>query len=121
MEAEHALKKERRRFPRIEVKFPVRFQERISGMKGSSVVKNISENGTQILTNELLPVNRNFFMELFISEMPIKTISTMARVVWNEEIPYTERYHVGLVFDQIGDQAKKSLSEFINSRINAQP
>lgn len=111
---------ERRGLQRVTAKLPVRYQLRDSGIRGSSITADISASGTQILASEFLGLNKNLLLEFFLSEAPVKMINAFAKVIWSEQLPYTDRYRVGLEFNQINDEAKRTLSDFISSRTEGQ-
>ena len=78
--------KERRRFPRAELKLPVTYSYLPIGeiQRLSGISKNISEEGIAFTGQKEIPKGEFAFLELAIpSEEGEKRINTVAQVVWN--------------------------------------
>jgi c-di-GMP-binding flagellar brake protein YcgR len=105
------LLKEKRLFPRIEVKLPFRY--RIIGQKQvfATRIKDISASGAGFVAENFIAPSTDIRIEISI---PVKIISPLARVVWSYAIAHSDRYRVGVEFDRISYKERCDLADYIN-------
>ncbi|MDD3296663.1 MAG: PilZ domain-containing protein [Candidatus Omnitrophica bacterium] len=105
---------ERRKYPRIDVSFPVECQALPSQGYFYTVSKDLSEVGAKILTNTFIAKNNMVKLHLNLIN---KILDFKAKVVWCNKERVSERYTAGLEFTETDTAGKKELSNFI-SKIN---
>lgn len=113
--------RDKRRFPRIHADMPLAFQVRESKDNGHCLIQNISVGGIQIVTDQFLGVNKSILLEFSVAEYHRYIGSCVARVVWVSEIPYSDKYKIGLEFQDINENSRKSLNEFVMHSLGLSP
>ena len=107
--------KEKRRFLRIGAKFPIRYQIKRGGFFASALTQDISLFGARLNSDRFFPRGLNLSIELNILSKVIKPI---ARVVWSQSLPRTDRYQMGIEFIEVNAQDKNYLSDYITMKTN---
>jgi hypothetical protein len=105
---------ESRRFPRIQLKNPLRFQVRGSPDFGNSVSENISLNGIGLINNTFIAPLTTVMLEIQLFSRVLRPIG---KVVWSQPSSHSDRYHLGAEFLEFDSKDKKLLSDFINMRL----
>ncbi len=105
--------KEKRRFPRISTKFPIRYQIKRGGFFASALTVDLSLSGTRLNTDRFFPRGLNLNLELNILS---KIVNSVGRVIWSQPLPHSDRYQMGIEFIEINSQDKNYLSDYINTR-----
>ena len=115
MEATESVQ-ERRSFKRIKLSEPVHFQLKDSHEYGGCLTADISAGGVRINFNDFVPVNTEFVLQLQLASQ--KMIDCVGRVVWVEQMPYSDRYQVGLKFENTGSLvgSQREINDFIKLR-----
>jgi c-di-GMP-binding flagellar brake protein YcgR len=103
---------EKRRYPRVNVSFPVECNFLAKKNYFYTVSKDLSVGGVRILTNDFLP--RGDFLKLHINLIN-KIIGLKAKVVWCNKERISERYSAGLQFVEINPANKNALGTFLNT------
>lgn len=111
---------ERRRFPRVKSYAPIQYKEigRLSEPFMACLSKDIGEGGVKLTSNEFIPLDRKLIVELFLhnSTGPLKAI---ARVAWVTQMPYADRYMMGLEFIDFPEDHKKVVREYVEKKIKS--
>lgn len=109
-------KEERRRCLRLNVYHLVKYRV-ISDRPHQSVlllasIKDIGAGGICLVTEELLPVSTNLELQI---NFPVidKPIFTLGRVVWSKQIAKSNRYLVGVEFENIEASMPKLIDDNI--------
>jgi len=105
--------KEKRHFPRIKVKFPIRYQIKRGGFFASALTEDLSLSGTRLNADRFFPHGLNLNLELNILS---KIITPTGRVIWSGSLPHSDRFQMGIEFIEINPQDKNYLSDYINMR-----
>ncbi|MCA9407075.1 MAG: PilZ domain-containing protein [Candidatus Omnitrophica bacterium] len=87
---------EKRFFNRIRFTEPVQFQLKDPHKFGGCLACDISEGGVKINLNEFLPLGTEVNLNIHLDVE--KNIECYAQVVWTKQLPYSERYQIGLKF-----------------------
>ena len=108
---------ERRRFVRVASDLPVqlkRLPQDFPTSINNSLAQDISEGGLRISSFYFYPVNSKVTLEVFMRQgtEPVKAVG---KVVWVEQLPYQERYRVGLEFSDINEDGRAHLKEVITN------
>ena len=106
--------KEKRRFPRLNAKFPIRYQIKRGGFFASALTDDLSLSGTRLNADRFFPQGLNLNLELNILS---KIINPIGRVIWSQPLPRSNRFQMGIEFININPQDKNHLSEYINMHI----
>lgn len=104
--------KEKRKYPRIAVSFPVECENLPSRDYFYTVSKDLSEGGVKILSNNFIPKDNYLKLNLNLID---KILDLKAKVVWCNKERIAERYLTGLKFVEVDNLAKAELSKFINT------
>lgn len=99
MLGDHGARVEKRRFLRIAYSDAVRYQFKDSGRFGGCIARDISEEGIRLDMEDFVPVNTEMLLQMKLQTIP-KVVDLKGRVVWLQQIPYSDRYHVGLQFSE---------------------
>ena len=102
---------ERRRYPRVNISFPVECEILPERKKiFYTVTKNLSIGGAKILSEFFFPNEKTFKINInLINEI----IKAKAKVVWCNKEPYSERYQMGLCFLDMNKNDKDHLKTFL--------
>ena len=112
---------EKRRSERIRFQEPLDFQWKDNPLSGGCLACDLSERGIRINFNEFVPLNSEIELTMRLKDRP-QVITLLGKVVWVRQVPFSDRYQLGLEFAE-GDRASFSESsqeihDFIKSRRN---
>jgi len=110
---------ERRTFVRVNSEFPVQLRPMHHDNPiqiHNSMSQDLSEGGMQISSFYFYPVHAKLMLELYLA-IDSEPIITVGKVVWVEQVPYQDRYRVGIEFSGIEDENKTSLRHIIDENI----
>ncbi len=102
---------EKRRFPRIRLKAPLRYQIRGKHEFDNSLTDDISLGGISFTNEEYIPPATNLMMEISIFS---RLLDPIGKVAWINPIAHSNRYRLGIEFVELDEQKKKLLSQFID-------
>jgi len=105
---------ERRKLPRMSVRWPVRLHSPMGTVQGAT--KNITSTGACIECSTLLSVNEPYWMEIGIPQRPV---AVRGRVLWSNLVinrGKTEVSHAGLSIMKIEEEDR----EWINTAVLGQ-
>lgn len=108
---------ERREFLRMSSDFPVQLRQvpqKSTGTIHNSITHDFSESGIQLSSFYFYPVNSKMILEIFpVHDM--EPILTVGKVVWVEQVPYQEKYKIGIEFSEMNAESRVQLKQIINS------
>jgi len=104
--------KERRKFPRIKVSFPIECTSVPEKNYFYTVSKDLSLSGTKILANNFVP--KGDLVKLSINLID-KIVNVKAKAVWCSRERASERHSVGLAFLEPSLENEKDLGQFLRS------
>ena len=105
--------KEKRSFKRKSVSASVSYQLKSSSEFGSTLTCDISEDGLRLNFNRFIPNNTDFVLQMNLPAAP-KVINAVGRVVWAQRIAHSDRYQLGLKFQEIQDKQRTDISGYLN-------
>lgn len=108
--------KEKRKFPRVAVSFPVECKTLPARNYFYTVSKDLSLGGTKILSNDFLARNHHLKVNINLID---KVLTLQAKVIWCNKERVSERYSTGLEFTEIPKMAKNDLFGFLNKIYNS--
>jgi c-di-GMP-binding flagellar brake protein YcgR len=106
-------KENKRRFRRIDLHAPVRYQVRGKPDFGSSLSDNISEGGLALNALNFIPPSSAVMLEISLLSRILRPI---ARVSWCQPVPHSDNNRLGLEFIELNAADRNFLSEYINIR-----
>jgi len=110
------MKEERRQAPRTPLKLPVRIKGQGMIRWAETLTQDLSQRGLRCtMYGAFWPVGTavSFEMPLFPTEDPM---TGLAQVIHVGEIPYTDRFYVGLKFSELPSEALRQLERFFVQR-----
>ena len=109
------LESDRRHATRVEFREPVQYRFLDSEEMHGSLGYDLSESGVRFQTEDFIPLRKKLALHLELD--PGQALDLNGQVVWVQLVPHSERYHVGLNFEN-SDTTKNSqkvIQEFISS------
>jgi hypothetical protein len=103
--------KEKRLFPRVKLKLPLRYQIVNTPEAAQSVSEDLGSGGISFINGSFIAPNALVKLELYIQS---KILSPVGRVTWSQLMPHSNRYRVGVEFTDFHEGEEKYLSDFIN-------
>lgn len=106
------LKEEKRLFPRVPLKLPLRY--RILGQKNTqgALVRDISVVGVGFTCDKFIRPNTCIRFEIGV---PVKVISPIGRVVWAHHLAHSDRYRIGVEFTKMNYSERCNLADCIDA------
>ena len=104
--------REKRDFKRKNIYASVRYQLKSSQEFGSVLTQDISEGGMRLNFDKFMPYNTDFILQMNLPTIP-KVISAVGRVVWAHRLPHSDRYQLGLKFQEIEDKQRLEISDYL--------
>ena len=104
---------EKRKAFRLRESLPIRYELIPRGKYGNGLTEDISENGVRLTLDEFIPKLSK--MSLMINLMPDKPVELNAEVRWAERVSHSYHYEVGLEFQDVNSDTKRSISEYVSS------
>lgn len=113
---------EKRRFPRVDVKSPVKFRIPTAKMDISMAsIKNISGGGLCLLTNTTLKNGQIIQLEFGLPS-DHATVIAMGEVAWVTDVAepgLKYKFQIGVSFIEIDKQKQKDINRFVITRLKA--
>ncbi len=106
-----------RRFPRQQFREAVQFQMKEPQQLGWCLGCDISEGGLRIHFENFVPLNTEMIVWVKLPSGRILGLS--GRVVWANQIPHSDYYHLGLKFteNQPSEATKQEFQRYFQSRL----
>ena len=101
---------DKRRFPRIRLKAPLRYQIRGLTDFNNSISDNISLGGIGFTNNEFIAPSTNLMLEINVLS---RVLNPIGRVAWVNPLAHSDRYHLGVEFIELGLAEKNYLAEYV--------
>lgn len=116
--SESTIDHEKRRFPRVKVRIPVRYKEVRDGAESvavDSLTCDVSAGGLRFTTDKLISKARNLLLELDIPNLihPVKAVS---RVAWVEKTNVDGHYEIGSEFMEITEKDRELIAKFLKTK-----
>ena len=101
----------KRRFPRIRIQTPLRYQIRGSPEFYNTLVDNISVGGLSFINTEFIRPSANLNIEINILS---RILNSTGRVSWASPLPHSDRYKLGIEFVDLDPIQRHYLSDYID-------
>ncbi|MCM8787670.1 MAG: PilZ domain-containing protein [Candidatus Omnitrophica bacterium] len=105
------METERRKYPRLNVSFPIECSDPAQKNYFYTVSKDISLGGVKIIFDKFLPKQTNLKLTINLID---NIVTTAATVCWCNKMRISDRYMVGLEFNELGAEGKKNILNFID-------
>lgn len=106
---------EKRKFKRVGLDTPIRYKFKNDNEFGSTLTRDVSEGGIRVLLDKFVPLNTSIELEFSPSRLS-EVVHTVGKVVWARLMPYSERYQLGLEFQEISEHQKRDICDYVKSR-----
>lgn len=102
---------EKRNFPRIKLRTPVRFQIRGMPRFNSTISDDISLGGLGMVNNDFIAPQTQVMLEINVLSRILRPVGTVA---WSYPLSHSDRYRVGIKFLELDPREKTYLGDFID-------
>jgi len=102
--------REKRRFPRVDLRVPVSFRIRGRTQQLATLSRNISAGGMGLLTSQFLSTDTLLNLEFSLLH---KFFSVYAKTKWITSLPSSDNYHFGLEFLELPDKDRQHFAEYV--------
>lgn len=107
------LKEEKRRFSRVALKVPLRWQIRGKSELNDTINQDIGLGGISFVNEQFLATNILVNIQMNLAAQIIKAAGRIANVSF---LPYSDKYRIGVEFLEFETKEKKFLSDYINAQ-----
>ncbi|MBU1998416.1 MAG: PilZ domain-containing protein [Candidatus Omnitrophota bacterium] len=101
---------EKRKSPRINVAFPIRYQIPGTAEVISCLTNNIGMGGVGFMSNNFIPTKTPLKLEINLRN---RILNPEAKVSWVSSIPHSDNYYSGIEFTQLTVFDKERLADYI--------
>lgn len=105
---------QQRRFPRVGVKIPVRYQTRGYPQIDNTVTQDISIQGLRLLGERYIAPETALSLEI---NLATRTIRATGKIAWSTVLPRSDRHYCGIEFLELEPQERVYLADFIRNYI----
>lgn len=104
--------KERRRYPRVDLRCPLRYRVIPVHEAGyrDALIQDISTGGFRFHTREHLPRQTSFILELHLPGL--RPVHSLARASWVKAMPLNDCWEIGGMFVEPTREARAALARF---------
>lgn len=106
-----AAVEEKRRFSRITLHSPLRYQIRGLSEFHNTLSNDISLGGVSFNNSRFIASNTAVALEINVLSRSLRPIG---RVAWSSPLPHSDRYHLGIEFLEFDPKEKNYLSDYID-------
>ena len=104
---------EKRRSNRVKSSLPAQYESIVEGKHGNGLTQDISENGLKMTMEEFIPKFSRVSVKVNLK--PDKLIVLSGKVQWTHQVAYSSRYQIGLTFEDISYDTKRSIAEYVST------
>ncbi len=104
------LSQDKRRANRLRMHLPVTYKVMSNTSFGKTVTKDISKSGLRIVSDAFIPPLTELALQINLFS---KILNPTAKVVWSQRLPYSDRYQVGIKFEQINSPESRYLEDYL--------
>ena len=102
--------KEKRQFPRINLRTALRCQVRGDSRFGNAISDNLSTNGVSFVSERFIAPSTPVMLEI---NLLARVLRPIGRIIWNSPLPHSDRNRLGVQFIEIDPTEKRYLADFI--------
>ena len=104
------LSREKRHFPRINFKAPLHYQIYGSWESRDTSAEDISVGGIGFINQQFLVPGSIIRLAFNVFSRHVRTTG---KIAWSQVMPHSDRYRVGIEFQDLDAKAKKDITDFI--------
>ncbi|MCK9604375.1 MAG: PilZ domain-containing protein [Candidatus Omnitrophica bacterium] len=104
-------KENKRRFPRVELHIPLRYQIRGRPDFNNAICEDISVNGVGFTNDRFIPPLSKLTLELNVLS---RSLSPIVTVAWSSPLPHSNKYHLGVEFLELNPVEKRYLGDYVD-------
>ena len=112
------MHQERRQSPRVQCYLPVRLIVQGQRRVIQTLTKDLGIGGIRCLSPVVTPSSVPVSMEITLGA-GTRLVNVRAQVVWLKEVPHSDQFHLGIVFQDLSEEDTKLLSTYL-SRLSSQ-
>lgn len=105
---------EKRRFPRLGLHTPIRYQVRGQPQFDNTISNDISLGGLSFIGNSFIPPQTPVMLEVNILS---KILRAVGKISWAQSIPHSYRNRIGVEFLEMPNEEKQYLDEYLNMQL----
>jgi Tfp pilus assembly protein PilZ len=112
------LQPERRRFARVPFDRPAQAEPIPQSLPNNAyhlLSADLREGGVRLSSPQFFPLESLVLLDLE-TPRPAEPIRAVGRVAWAEQVAYEDRWHVGVEFAELSDEARAQLRKLVNKR-----
>ena len=104
---------EKRSVHRLRSSLPTYYESTIEGKHGNGLTHDISESGLRMTLEEFIPKFARVLVKINLKSD--KLIVLNGKVRWAQRVAYSPRYQVGLEFEDVALDTRRSIAEYVYS------
>lgn len=108
------IPEEKRRYPRIKLKRPLRYQIRGTPEFNNAIVDNISVGGLGFVDNKFIAPRTSLMLEINVLSRILRPVG---KIAWSSPLPHSNRYYSGIEFLELDPVEKRFLADYINMQM----
>lgn len=101
----------KRRFPRVELHIPLRYQIRGKPEFNNAVCEDISVAGVGFSNDSFIAPASKLTLEISVLS---RNLNPIGRVAWSSPLPHSNRYHAGIEFLELNPAERRYLGDYID-------
>lgn len=101
---------EKRLFPRIKLQTPLCFQLRGFPKSCNALTDDLSSGGLSFTNDKFVARSTMIMLEVNLLS---RVLSAIGKVVWASPLPHSDRYRLGIQFDELSQQDKNFLDDYV--------
>ncbi|MCX5710507.1 MAG: PilZ domain-containing protein [Candidatus Omnitrophica bacterium] len=105
----------KRRFPRLNLHAPLRYQIRGDPHFDNAVSDNVSVGGLSFTTDAFLAPDTKVMLEFNVLS---RVLHTIGRITWASPLPHSYRNRLGVEFLEVAEEDQKYLTDYIDTRLS---
>ena len=105
---------DKRKYHRVEYREPVRYHMREQSKFGGCLSNDISEGGIKLNFDDFVSIRSEVNIQVRLENTP-QVVDLIGKVVWVQQVPFSERYRVGLEFSPPSPISKDHIKSYVNS------
>ena len=104
------IPQDKRRFPRMKIRVPLRCQVRGAKESNSVLTDNISLGGLGFVNDSFIAPSTNLMLEVNVL---LNVLNPIGRVTWASPLPHSDKYMLCVEFVEIEQEQKRYLEDFL--------
>ena len=107
--------KDKRRFPRISLRAPLRYQIRGVPEFNHAICDNISSGGISFTGEQFIPTATTLMLEINVLSRILRPVG---KIAWSQSLPHSDRKRLGVEFLELNHVDKNYLSDYLDMHLS---